>query len=439
MDWRKGFAVIGGIWLAASLVMAAPLKVMTIGDSLTEEYRFEAIFSGPQSSPLVANTKNWVELLSARRSADVTFGSYEPSLLQYPDFRNGGYRYNFGVPSFETVTWMEVINSKISDLWSGDAYRTACFTTRREVLRQLKDENIGVVVIFLGGNDQYGDYDLIFEEPQTPALLANAVTNIGKIHKFVRDNNASVPIIICTFPDIGATQEISTAYTDPAFRVRARQRIADANAALIAKAGQLGATVARVDQLTERIFDESPFHLNGTVMQYDPHPDNPPDRIFCHDGFHPATMGQALIGNLIMDAINRATGRSITPFSNREILGDILNLNADQPYLTWAGSAGGMTANPDDDGMQNLVEFVLGTSGTVANSPFAFSGSGGLSFPTSTEGLRFADLKVMESASLGNDWSPVPQGRISVTNGNWTVAPGGTTKNFYRLEATPKP
>lgn len=411
---------------------------MTIGDSLTEEYRFEAIFSGPQSNPVEANTKNWVELLSARRSADVTFGGYEPSLFQYPDFRDSGYEYNFGVPSFETVTWIDVINSTIFDFISGDVERTLRYSTKREVIRQLDEEDIDVVVIFLGGNDQYGDYDLIFEEPQTPALLANAVTNIGTIHQFIRSNNPSVPIVICTFPDIGATQEISSAYTDPTLRIRARQRIADANAALIAKAAQLGATVARIDQLTDRIFDEVPFHLNGTVMQYEPHPDNPPDRIFCHDGFHPATMGQALIANLIMDAMNRATGRSMALFSNREILGDILGLNPDQPYLTWAGSAGGMTANPDGDGIQNLVEYVLGTSATMADSPLVFSGNGALTFPTSPVGLRFADLKVMESSTLGNDWQPVPQGRISVANGNWTVAPRGTTKNFYRLDATPK-
>ena len=440
MSWSKGFAAIGFAACAVLTAGAAPLKVMAIGDSLSEEYRFETVFSAPQSTPLgPSNTENWVQLLSERRSADVSFGGYEPSMFQYPDFRDGGYEYNFGVPSFETVTWVDVINSTLSDFLSGDPERTFRYTTKREIIRQLDEEDIDVVVIFLGGNDQYGDYDLIFEEPQTPALLADAVTNIGKIHQFIRNNHSSVPIIICTFPDIGATQEISSVYTDPALRVRARQRIADANAAVVAKAAQLGATVARIDQLTDRIFDESPFHLNGTVMQYEPHPDNPPDRIFCHDGFHPSTMGQALIGNLIMDAINRATGRSIALFTNREILGPILGLNPDQPYLAWAGSAGGMTANPDGDEMQNLVEYVLGTSGTVADSPLVFSGNGALSFPTSTAGLRFADLKVMESMTLGNDWAPVPQGRISVVNGTWSVAPKGTAKNFYRLEATPKP
>lgn len=433
---------MAALGLAVGFVLsaqAAPLRVMTIGDSMTEEYRFESIFSGPESNPLRANTMNWVELLAEHRETEVSFGGYEPSLFQYPDFRDAGHEFNFGVPSFETGTWVEVINSTISDLFSGDPYRTACYTTKLQIINQLANKDIGVVVIFLGGNDQNGDYRHIARDPEPPALLADAVTNIAKIHKFIRDNHSTVPIVICTFPDIGATYKVSTDLPDPVARARARQRIADANAALVSKAAELGATVARVDQLTDRIFDEHPFHLNGTVMVYEPHPDNPSDRIFCRDGFHPSTVGQALIANLILDAINRATGRSIPLFANREILDDVLDLDPDQPYLAWAGSAVGMTENPDGDGVPNLVEFVLGTSATAADSVFVFSENGTMTFPTSEAGLRFADLRVVESQALENEWTPVPADRIRVENGTWTVSPNGTAKNFYRLEATPKP
>lgn len=87
---------LAGFWLLvlAGFGGAAPLKVLSIGDSLTEEYRFETPFSAPESAPgvpgLEANTKNWVEIVSARRGEWLSFGSYDPNLLSYPDFRNGG-------------------------------------------------------------------------------------------------------------------------------------------------------------------------------------------------------------------------------------------------------------------------------------------------------------------------------------------------------------
>lgn len=430
------------VFLAAcfSRMDAQPLKLLSIGDSLTEEYRFETPFSAPVTNPTVANTKNWVELLSERRSSDVSFGTYEPSLFNYPDFRNAGYKYNYGVPSFETTNWIEVINSTIADTFSGDAYRTACYFTKTALGRHLQEDGINVVIIFLGGNDLNGDYDRIAEDAVTPALLAQAVENVEDIHAFVRSRNATVPVVICTIPDIGATAKVAGDYPDPAGRAMARQRIADANTAMIAKAAQLGAQVARIDRLTDRIFDEVPFHLNGTVMLYPPDNANPPDRIFCHDGFHPSTVGQALIANEIIEAVNRATGRSIGLFQNREILGPILGLNPDQPYVSWAGSAGAMTANPDGDVAPNLVEFVLDTPPATAGSPFTFGGNGGLSFLPKADRLRFASLRVLESETLANDWQPVPESRVTVaSDGTWTVAPDGGTKNFYKLEATTRP
>ena len=438
MDFLKPvMAVLAACVLSVS---GQPLKVLTIGDSLTEEYRFEAVFSGPASNPAEANTKNWVELLAEERDTDVTFGSYEPSLFQYPDFRNAGYKYNYGVPSFTTVNWMDVIDSTIADAFSGDAYRTACYSTKTALGRHLVEDGIGVVVIFLGGNDLKSDYSGIFNDETPPSLLAEAVSNIGDIHAFVRSKNASVPVVICTFPDIGATPEVSGKYTNPELKVRARQRIADANVALMAEAASLGAEVARIDRVTDRIFDEEPFELNGTVMIYEPDPENPPDHLFCHDGFHPSTVGQAFIANEILEAVNRAAGLSVILFPNREILGDLLGLNPDRPYLDWAGAAGGMEANPDGDVAPNLVEFVLGTSPISADSPFVFGATGGVSFSPLAERLRFAELEILESATLTNDWLPVPQERIEIgADGKWTVLPNGQDRNFYRFQAVPKP
>lgn len=420
------------------------MRILSIGDSLTEEYRFETPFSGPKIGnsdipSIDANTHNWPEIISEHRAEYLSFGSYKPNLLDYRDFRNAGYKYNYGIPGFTAAAWVDVINAPFPDLFHPDEFEILAYRTREVLTEHLDEGGIGVVVIFLGGNDLNSPYDEIFEEATPPAFLQQIPNRLRAIHNFVRSKNTTVPIVLCTLPDIGATHKISERYSDPARRVIARQRIAALNASVIALGAELGCQLARVDHLTDRIFDQVPFHINGTIFQYPPNNSNPPDRLFCHDGFHPSTVGQAIITNLILDAVNRATGSKIPLLSDREILGDVLGLNPDQPYLTWAGSAGAMTDNPDGDGLPNLVEYLLNTDPRVAGSPFQFSKDGQLSFVASLERLRFAKLEVLESPTL-SDWQPVPEDRLTIlSDGTWHVDPGGLGKNFYQLKAVARP
>jgi hypothetical protein len=90
-----GILLVSFIAMAAHTA-AAPLRVLVIGDSLTEEYAFEVPFSAPDSNPAAANARNWPELLSAHRAADLTFDSYNSAYFSYPDLRNGGYKTNNG-------------------------------------------------------------------------------------------------------------------------------------------------------------------------------------------------------------------------------------------------------------------------------------------------------------------------------------------------------
>jgi len=233
-------------------------------------------------------------------------------------------------------------------------------------------------------------------------------------------------------------------YNIPANVALARSKISALNTAITTMATGRGATVVPIHQLTDRVFDETPFQLNGTVFQSAPDDENTPDRLFCRDGFHPATALQSQITNLILDGITRATGRPLTQFANREILQNALGLNPDQPYLTWAASytnIGGMTADPDGDGIPNLAEYVLGTSPRASGSPFTFGpgAPGTLRFVPSSVALRFASLTVLESSNL-TVWSAVPANRITTdSGGTWIVAPNGQPRNFYRLRAETRP
>lgn len=430
-----------GVLLAVALLCGfadgLPLRVLVIGDSMTEEYHFELPFSAPDSNPTNPNTKNWVEILGARRTSEMTLGSYDSTPLGYLDLRNCGYKFNYGVPSFKTTDWLAVKNSNLSDVFSGDPIVSLRYPTKTHLLDHL--DEVDVVILFLGGNDLKSDYAGIYNNPDPPALLDQTVANLATLHDFIRNNApALLPIIVTTAPDIGASPEVFNKYTDPAKRLIARTRIANMNTALAAMATARGATVARIDQLTDRVFDQIPLHLNGTVFSLVPDPENPPHAAFCKDGFHPATMTQALIADILIDSINRATGHSIPRMANREILELVLGLDPEQPYLDWAAGAGDPTADPDGDGISNLAEFAFGTSPGLAGSPYIFTAGGTMTFPVSAMGLRYASLTVEESTTL-TSWLPVPSERITVLpDETWRIQPSGFTKTFYRLAVTPR-
>jgi lysophospholipase L1-like esterase len=430
--WCGGFLL--GSAVLSGLADGQALRVLVLGDSMTEEYHFELPFSAPDSNPTNPNTKNWVEILGARRDAEINLGSYKSSLPPYPDLRNMGYKFNYGVPSFKTTDWIAVINSSLSL----DPVVLLRYRTKTQLLDHL--DEVDVVVIFLGGNDLKSDYSGIFNNPEPPTLLDQTVANLAILHDFIRIHApAFLPIVIATAPDIGASPDVLNKYTDPDKRLVARARIANMNTALAAMAVARGATVARIDQLTDRVFDQVPLHLNGTIFSLVPNKDNPPHAAFCKDGFHPATMPQALIADILIDALNRATGRAVPRLSNREILLSILGLNPEQPYLDWAAGAGDISADPDGDGMPNLTEYAMGTSPLSAGSPYNFTTGGTMGFAVSAAGLRYATLAVEETTTL-TSWLPVPSSRITMLpDDTWRIQPSGSARTFYRLAVTPRP
>ena len=258
---------------------------------------------------------------------------------------------------------------------------------------------------------------------------------IGRIHDYVRDNApANLPIIVATVPDIGATpiEQID----DPTEAAAARARVATLNANIIADLGSRSNTViARIDNLTDRIFDQVPFQINGTEFIYEPDPENPPLHLFCKLAFHPATAGQALVANELLAAINTVAATPIAPFTDREILSILPGINPDQPLIDYIAST------PDDgDGLPDLLEYLLGTDPSTPDAAFTLTTDGAATFSPNPAALDYATLTPVESTNLDGTWNPVPANRLSTTNGAITILPDpAEPRLFYSLQGTPNP
>ena len=428
--------------LLSPLSIAAP-RVLVIGDSMSEEYSFEIPFSAPENDPLDANTQNWIESLDAHRSGQIDFGSYASNIAAYPDVRNGGYKYNWSIPGADTDQWQDVVTSTFFN-------QPGFLTSRWELEDQLNDDNIDVVVIFIGGNDVRAIYGSLYNNAPPSDWISDITDNLKEVIDFIQGENSSLPIILCTIPDVGATPKKQETSTDPALRQIAAGHMQTLNTAVVQLATSEGAILADIAKLTSDILKDEDYYIGGTLMIKGADPNNAPHYLFCRDGFHPATAAQAVIANTILEQINIATSSTIDPIEDRDIISDLLFLNPDQPYLEWIASfpisANDMLEDPDGDGLPNIGEYALGTSPDSANSPYSMeltSIDGTphflMTYPVSEQGIRLVSI-INEHSSNLTHWDELPAAsNVDLGNGDFQIQDPAATFHFYRQSFQLKP
>lgn len=397
---KKLLAILSAVTLASH---AAPQKIMVIGDSQSEEYRFEIPFSAPESDPFESNTKNWIELLSEHRPDSVTFGEYKRNAFEWADVRNAGYEYNWSIPGAFISTFLEVLNSSI---FNDQEY----LTSKIEILDQI--DEVDAIVIFLGGNDIRTVYSKLHRDEPPAGWPQNIIAEMEELIEIIRDETPGIPIIVGDFPNVGGTEKTRLSHPDQRGQNIASEHVANANLLLKQMLEPKDIPLFEVSRVTTDLLDEAAIRIGNIEFLPFGHPENLPRYLLCRDGFHPATATQATIANMIVTALNEETSSNTTPFSDEEILTDILGLDpaADDDYLSWIANFpvpnNSLLADPDGDGLTNLGEYALDSSPLTSDAPRLESDLT-FNFTTTPSRNDYVSTRASGSPDLKN-WSPIP-------------------------------
>lgn len=414
------------IWIASigiPLTAAAQeLKLLTIGDSLSEEYAFQTAFAAPDSDPSVSNVTNWIEFLAANRSADFDFGTYDAATGGSSGPLDNGYAHNWSVPWFSCFDWVVTLGS------TGGAFGTR---VRDGILAQLPD--VSAVVVMVGLRDLLDDYPMIYAGAEPANWFDRRVARILEIRNFIEAEEGDPPVVLCTVPDPGLTPAFIALYPDPLKRAVASAKIALMNNDLKSLAAPDRTPVADIHAVLLEMAIADPFELNRIPFVNAGHPENPSDHLHCKDALHPALVASGLVAAEVVEALNQLAGVSIPPLTDREILEAAPGIEPDQPFLDWiatqdVGTEAGLHDNPDGDSFDNLAEFAFGLSAGTWDPGLAHDWSGtsgdrfGILWQLSPSAEGFIEIGAERSTDLST-WTPLEPADITyLGSGNWRAS-----------------
>lgn len=378
---------------------AAAEKVLIIGDSLSKEYEIEWLgIGGDWWAPPV---KNWCEILDDRRGGWFDFGSSGT----FSDWRLAGHECNWSIPGSETPDWRTLLQAPPGDL-----------------TRQLRQE-VGRAVIFLGGNDVRVKYSDLYQGKSAAEWIRSTADNIGFVLDFVRNANPALPVVLVNVPHLGCAPNIDADHPyDPVKTARVTTALNGLNARLAAMAQERGVGFADVYSMTLELVTAPRWVISGWKVEKSSSGLGAPEALFLGDGFHPNMPAQAVFAQRIADAFNERYGSQIPRLGSREILVDVLKVNADLTMAKWVQNFGiasgdrGFADDPDGDGIKNIAEYALDLDPLRSDNPRlpqpVIQGKNlTLTWQPRDPDGKHSTLTVQESSDL-KTWSAVPSNSI---------------------------
>ena len=267
--------------------------VAVLGDSYSDEYQFY--------SPDRSTAKNYVEQLAEFRG--LNFGSFSTASRGVP--RNQGYAYDWAQSSDTTA-----------DLIANGQHTGAA--------GQVKAGKVTLAFVFTGGNDVRNVFSSADPVATLTALVPAALTNLNTAVGTLLASNPKLKVVIATAADIGLLPEARGAVAAGILP----QALLDAvSGAVDAFNGQLRALVKSNDRLAladvggllDNVFARDHLEIGGVAIDRDV-PSDEPTHLFLADGLHAGTVGQALLANKFIKAIDRSFGAGVKLFRPEEIL-----------------------------------------------------------------------------------------------------------------------
>jgi hypothetical protein len=280
-------------WMAPTATarggLAAPVRAGALGDSVTDEYQFADDPSDRQAA------RNFVEILASTHRAD--FGAFTTGDRGEP--RRQGYAYN----------------------WARSGARTSALPTQTAGLSaQVAAGKVTYGFITIGGDD-FRDVALGLADPQ--ATVANGITRTVTAAQTLLAANPQMRLVIGNVPDITRTPEAQFALQqNPALAGQFAQLsglIGVYDATLASQfAGDSRVALVDTNGLFNQILTNPATVVRGVALDTRV-PGATPDHLFV-DSIHPGTVGQGLLANAFIDALDGKFGEDVPRIGDRELL-----------------------------------------------------------------------------------------------------------------------